>query len=66
MFHCDQCHEQTAPREKAKKVVVETRAKTYDDWKRGGKLGHGHETVREITVCPRCAGEEQQHASQSN
>ncbi len=56
MYRCDQCHEQTAPREKAYKLVIETRTKTYDDWRRGGRVGHGFETAKEIMICPRCLG----------
>lgn len=43
------------PRQKATKVVTETRLKFYDDWERGGNRGRGVETVKEINVCPRCA-----------
>jgi hypothetical protein len=58
MFICDTCHEVTAPREKARKLVTETRPMVYTDWQHGRKQGHGTEIVTEITVCPRCAATE--------
>jgi hypothetical protein len=70
MYRCEQCKEVVGPRIPLERVVVETRPVTYPFRKevnrarhpRSGRLiwvddegGEGHETVRELVMCARCA-----------
>ena len=52
MFICEKCGEQSKPGEESKRVVVETRPRMYDNG--DGVARHGHEIVKEITVCISC------------
>lgn len=51
MFVCGMCKKVTEPKEKATKLVTQTRPKTYHN---SGITSHGVEIVEEILVCPRC------------
>ena len=65
MFYCGACKQLTAPREPMTRRVVETRERIYPERTirpvpgQPSRVidpgGYGHETVREIGVCPRCA-----------
>lgn len=64
MYRCHRCAEVSAPGSPAVEVVVETRARTYalrryrlrgDRKDRIDEGGVGHEIVRAVRMCPRCA-----------
>jgi hypothetical protein len=57
MFHCQQCNRLSEPRERAVKVVTETRPKEYYQEIRGRMhlVGVGREIVREVMMCRGCA-----------
>ncbi len=50
MFICELTKKQTMPGQKAYKLVIQTREKEYKD-NQGYVIGHGFETVKELTVC---------------
>jgi len=66
MFICELCGVQVPAGIACRRVVVETRKKTYparilEETRRGGKrvkvefpAGHGREIVRELRACPAC------------
>ena len=60
MFRCDKCKKITKPREKQTKKVVKTRTKTYyfEDKYGNKKKKDGHEIVKEINLCEKCAEKE--------
>ena len=60
MFKCERCGRITNAREKQRKKVVEVRAKTYintDKYGREQKTS-GHEIVKELKICEKCAEKE--------
>ncbi|MFT3710968.1 MAG: hypothetical protein QM817_25360 [Archangium sp.] len=78
MYRCEQCKEVVGPRISIERVVVETRPVTYPFRKevnrarnpKNGKLvwvddegGEGHETVRELALCARCAAAAREETS---
>jgi hypothetical protein len=55
MYICDQCHLSSKPREQLTRIVTEKRSRTYLGADQQ-VVGTGWEIVREINLCPRCAG----------
>ena len=57
MFRCQQCNRLSAPRERSRKVVMETRPKEYYEEIRGRMhlVGVGREIVKEAVLCRGCA-----------
>ena len=58
MYICQNCGEQSAPRQAAHRVVVETREKIYPYRSESDPGGKGFETVKELLVCANCVEEE--------
>lgn len=73
MFRCQHCKEVIGPKIGAIRETVHTRAQQYhnefyreDEW--GNKQKHevdsqGHEIVKELLLCPPCAGQQPEKAS---
>jgi hypothetical protein len=53
MFKCEKCNKVSEPGVAPKKVVVETRAKTYVE--NGHVVGQGREIAKELKLCSGCA-----------
>lgn len=51
MFTCGICGKPSAPRQKAERLVMETRAVNYSNG------GHGTEIVKEVLAHPICSAE---------
>lgn len=60
MFRCEKCGKVTKSGEKQTKKVVQTRTKTYyfEDKYGDKKKKEGHEIVKEINLCEKCAKKE--------
>jgi len=54
MFKCQKCKKLSAPGEKQKRVVVDTRKRFYTNHK-GEPAGEGWEIVKEVALCSSCA-----------
>lgn len=62
MFNCQKCRRTQPHGTKINKITIETRpvayTRTIRDRDSGGEtvieVGHGHEIVREMTVCEKC------------
>lgn len=58
MFKCEKCKRTTKPYEKMTRQVVTTRNKTYvNNIGDHEKITEGYETVKEISLCEKCASE---------
>lgn len=57
-YQCQKCRSTQPHGTPSNRVVVETREKVYPPRKQGNGAddpgGKGHETVREMVVCPAC------------
>jgi len=62
-FICEKCHEVVPPKTPMRKVIVETRPKTYVQVFRDKNAfehetrHYGREIVKELKLCPKCAQE---------
>lgn len=60
MFNCQKCGKTQPPHTKQEKIVLESRAVTYlskTTLTQSGDprvVGHGHEIVKELSVCSSC------------
>ena len=58
MFKCEKCKKTTKPYEKMTRQVIAKRNKTYVNNVDGQeKITEGYETVKEISLCEKCASE---------
>ena len=63
MFKCQLCKQVTPARTKARRIVLETRKRTYiiqppnqkGVRQEAPRVYYGYETVREVIACPVCA-----------
>jgi hypothetical protein len=53
VFVCGRCKESSKPGERARRLTLEARAKTYKD-DGGNEAGSGFEIVKEVLACTLC------------
>jgi hypothetical protein len=68
-FHCELCGEVQPTGSAPRRLVTETRQKSYPERRKGTKLidagGKGYETVTEVNACATCAGSDVEETTQA-